>query len=78
MSVKEGGMLDINARRIKKTELSLTLIFYILNCLENAAFNAGEHCQSTFKRRERNKRFDFLSSHLGKVGRLTAKKEKKI
>lgn len=50
MSVKESdfSMIDILARRNDKTELSRTLILYTLNYLENAAFNAGNECPSTF------------------------------
>jgi len=50
MSVKEGdfSMVDILARRTDKSKLSRTLILYTLNYLENAAFNAGNECPSTF------------------------------
>lgn len=50
MSVKEGdfSMVDILARRTDKSKSSRTLILYTLNYLENAAFNAGNECPSTF------------------------------
>lgn len=49
LAVKEGAvsMLGIRARRTEKTELSRPVFLYILNCLENAALNAGKHCPST-------------------------------
>lgn len=55
LAVKEGpvSMLGIRARRTEKTELSRPVFLYILNCLENAALNAGKHCPSTSNWRRR-------------------------